>query len=216
MKRSEKVLRTLAEQVEPKRTALIVIDPQKDFCAIDGACARILGKDVSRIQGAVKRLNAFIQQARQVGLPVIWVREITANDKLRPNQKARHGERDGIVLAREGGDGINWYSEVIQPLPTERIVTKWHYDAFEDTDLDLLLSSKGITTLLFTGFVANVCVETSARHGYMKGYYIVLVSDCTESYTQQEYESTVFNIKNYFGKVVTSSELIKTWEAMTG
>ena len=50
----------------------------------------------------------------------------------------------------------------------------------------------------------------------MKGYYIVLVSDCTESYTQQEYESTVFNIKNYFGKVVTSSELIKTWEAMTG
>lgn len=212
---SEKILMTLAEQIEPKHTALIVIDPQKDFCATDGAVAKFLGKDVSRFQDAVKRLNPFIQKTRQVGVPIIWVRLVHVNDKSRPNIKARHAERGNIVAARADSDGINWYSEVIQPLPTEHVVTKWHYDAFEDTELDLLLRSKGITTLLFTGFATNICVETSARHGYIKGYYIVLVSDCTDAHTRQEYESTVFNIKNYFGKVATSNEVVEIWETAT-
>ena len=68
--------------------------------------------------------------------------------------------------------------------------------------------------MLLTGFVANVCVETVARHGYIKGYYIVLVSDCTDASTQHEHESAVFNIKNYFGKVATSFEITKIWESM--
>jgi len=211
---AEKLLRTLAEQVEPKHTALLIIDPQKDFCAPDGALARIFRQDVSRIPDAVKRLNIFIQRARQAGVLVVWVRLVISDDKRRPNVKAMRGDGDAIMVAREGSDGINWYSEIVQPLPTEHIVTKWSYDAFADTELDLLLSSKGVKTLLFTGFATNVCVETTARDGYIKGYYVVLVSDCTEAYTRQEYESAVFNIKTYFGKVATSSEIIRIWESV--
>ena len=209
---SQKILRTLAEQIEPKHTAVIVIDPQKDYCATDGALARILGRDVSRLQEAVKRLNPFIQKTRQVGLPVIWVRTIAVDDKMRPSQKAIKGEGDEVVIVREDGDGKSWYSEVIKPLSSEHIITKYNYDAFENTELDLLLRSKGIETLLFIGVTANVCVETSARHAFIKGYYVVLVSDCTDSPTRQEYESAVFNIENYFGKVATSNEVIKIWE----
>jgi len=211
---AEKLLRTLAEQVEPKHTALLIIDPQKDFCAPDGALARIFRQDVSRIPDAVKRLNIFIQRARQAGVLVVWVRLVISDDKRRPNVKAMRGDGDAIMVAREGSDGINWYSEIVQPLPTEHIVTKWSYDAFADTELNLLLSSKGVKTLLFTGFATNVCVETTARDGYIKGYYVVLVSDCTEAYTRQEYESAVFNIKTYFGKVATSSEIIRIWESV--
>ena len=211
---AEKLLRTLAEQVEPKHTALLIIDPQKDFCAPDGALARIFRQDVSRIPDAAKRLNIFIQKARQAGVLVVWVRLVISDDKRRPNAKAMRGDGDAIMVAREGSDGINWYSEIVQPLPTEHIVTKWSYDAFADTELDLLLSSKGVKTLLFTGFATNVCVETTARDGYIKGYYVVLVSDCTEAYTRQEYESAVFNIKTYFGKVATSSEIIRIWESV--
>ncbi len=212
---SQKILRTLAEQIEPEHTAVIVIDPQKDYCATDGAMARFQGKDVSRIQEAVKRLNPFIQKARQVGLPVIWVRTISVDDKMRPNQKATHGVGDEVVVVREDGDGKNWYSEVIKPLSTEHIITKYNFDAFENTELDLLLRSKGIETLLFVGVTTNVCVETSARHAYIKGYYVVLVSDCTDAITQRAYESALFNIEKYFGKVATSSELVKIWGAPT-
>ncbi len=213
---SPKILKILAEQIEPEHTAVIVIDPQKDYCATDGAMAKIQGKDVSRIQEAMKRLNPFIQKARQVGLPVIWIRTIAVADKMRPSQKAMYGEGDEIVLVREDGDGISWYSEVIKPLSNEHIITKWNFDAFENTELDLLLRSKGIETLLFVGVTTNVCVETSARHAFIKGYYVVLVSDCTDATTQRAYESALFNIEKYFGKVATSNELIKIWGTPTG
>ena len=68
--------------------------------------------------------------------------------------------------------------------------------------------------MLFTGFATNVCVETTARDGYIKGYYVVLVSDCTEAYTRQEYESAVFNIKTYFGKVATTNDVIRIWKSV--
>ena len=69
-----------------------------------------------------------------------------------------------------------------------------------------------IKTLLLTGFITNVCVETCARHAYIKGYYVVVVSDCTDAATEREYESTLFNIKTYFGKVVSSEEIKRTLE----
>ena len=107
---------------------------------------------------------------------------------------------------------IEWYNEMIPPKNSEPIVRKWHYDAFEDTELDLLLKTNGIKTLLMTGFISNVCVETTARHGFIKGYYIVAVSDCTDAPTKQEYESAMYNIRIYFGKVATSREITALWK----
>ncbi|MFC2032013.1 cysteine hydrolase family protein [Chloroflexota bacterium] len=210
------LLKTLEEQVEPKHTALIIIDTQEDFCAGDGACARF-GWDVSQIQDAVKQLSTLIHEAIEAGVAVIWVRTSFTIDRMRPNYIAMSGagkmvSRKGeLLILEEGSDGTRWYSEMSQPLPDEYIITKWHYDAFEDTNLDILLQSNGVRTLLFTGVLSNVCVEISARHGFIKGYYIVLVSDCTASFTQSEYDSAVFNIKSCFGTVCTGSELAKIW-----
>ncbi len=206
----KEILLTLNEQVQPKHTALLIVDPQKDFCASEGKIARLLGLDVSRIQAAVRRLNPFIRKAREAGLLVVWTRSLDSPGMMMPNQKARSAERQ-IDIAVEGSDGASWYSEMTKPLPDEYITTKRNYDGFDNTELDLLLHTNGIKTLVFTGFMANVCVETTARHGYIKGYYIILVSDCTDCPMQQDHESTIHNIERYFGKVVTSSELIKIW-----
>ncbi len=70
--------------------------------------------------------------------------------------------------------------------------------------------------MVLTGFVTNICVETSARHAYGKGYYVVLVSDCTDTFTQREYESAVYNIGHHFGKAATSSELLEIWGTAGG
>lgn len=212
----QEILGTLEEQIDPKHTALVVIDPQNDFCATDGAAARLMGSDVSRIQSAIQPLNSFIKMAREAGLMIVWTRSLVDPDKARPSFKARSFMLDAkvkdIEVVREGSDGAEWYSEVVKPLPDEYVITKYHYDAFEDTDLALLLGSREIKTLLMTGFLTNVCVETTARHGYIKGYYIVVVSDCTETATEQEYEATLYNIKKFFGKVATSGEIKKVWD----
>jgi nicotinamidase-related amidase len=208
---TEKLLKTLDEVADPAHSAIIIIDPQHDFCSERGAMAQRFGFDMKEIKEAVPRLNAFIETCRKADVPVIWVREIFADDKMHANQKALWGSGDEIWLIREDGKGIDWYEGMTNPKPGERVITKWQYDAFEDTDLHLLLQGRGIKTLLMTGFTTNVCVETTARHGYIKGYHIVLVSDCTSAPTQAEYDSGVFNIKTYFGKVATSEELAKSW-----
>jgi ureidoacrylate peracid hydrolase len=192
---------------------LVIIDPQECFCAGKRETpAGPIGGDVSGIQAAVQRLNPFIQKAREIGMMVVWTRSVLAAGKIRPSHRFRRSSTGDIPIAREGSDGVNWYSGIVKPLPNEYIITKRHYDAFEDTELDLLLQSNGIKTLILTGFTTNVCVETTARHGYIKGYWIILVSDCTDAPTQREYESAIFNIEKYFGKVATSSEIVETWE----
>jgi nicotinamidase-related amidase len=211
MEMREEILKTFEEQVDPKHVALIIADAQKDFLASDGAMAKDLGIDVSRMQNAVPRLNRFIHAARRVGIMIVWTKGIIVTDRSMPNYRLQWGEGSNIKVVRCGTDGVEFYSGMTQPLSTEYVITKWNYDAFENTDLDLLLRSNGIKTLLLTGFGTNVCVESTARHGFTRGYYIVLVSDCTDTITQQEYEATIFNIKNYFGIVASSEEIMKAW-----
>lgn len=206
-----KLYHTLDEVAAPEHSALIIIDAQHDFCSQRGAMAQRFGFDMKEIREAVPRLNALIERCRAEGVLVVWVREIFSDRKMHPNQKALWGAGEDIWLIREDGPGIDFYEDMIEPLPGEPVITKWQYDAFEDTDLDLLLKSKGVETLLMTGFTTNVCVETTARHGYIKGYYVVLVEDCAGAPTPAEHEAGVFNIRTYFGHVATSDELGETW-----
>jgi nicotinamidase-related amidase len=207
----EKLLKSLQDVVDPAHSALIIVDPQHDFCSERGAMAQRFGFDMKDIRAAVPRLNALIELCRERGIYVVWIREVFSDAKLHNNQKALWGGGKDIWLIAEGGKGVDWYEGMIAPADGEPVITKWQYDGFEDTDLHLVLQSRGIKTLLMTGFTTNVCVETTARHGYIKGYYIALVSDCAGAPTAAEHESGIFNIKTYFGHVTTSDALAKLW-----
>ena len=207
---AEEVLFTLEEWVNPQHTALLIVDPQNDFCASDGAMAK-KGADLSRIQAAAPRLNKFITGVRKIGMPVIWVQVMDRPDKMLPSRRAVQKIYE-VKPNTEKDYGRMWYPPVGAPEPGESIITKYHYDAFQDTDLNIILKTKGIKTVLVTGFTTTVCVETACRHGYINGYYIVLVSDCTDERSQKQYESTIDNIRTFFGKVATSDELLKIWK----
>ena len=210
-------LNTLEEQIAPEHTALLVIDPQNDFCSSEGAVVRLMGWDPSRIQAAVPRLNRFIELAREQGVMVVWTRSLVEPLRARPSFQARgfmqEAERRLIKPVESDSRGSDWYGEMTRPLPGEIVIPKYHYDAFEDTSLDLLLSGSGIKTILTTGFTTNVCVETTSRHGYIKGYYVVVVSDCTEAPTQAEHEAAVFNLGAYFGRAATAETIERIWKA---
>lgn len=206
----------LAELAVPSRSAVIVIDPQHDFCSEEGALAQRFGFDMGEIQRTVPKLNEFIETARRHGALVVWVREVFADSKLRASHRSLWGSGDDIWLIREGSKGVEWYEGMVPPRTDEPVVTKWQYDAFEDTDLTLLLESRGISTVLMTGFTTNVCVETSARHAYIKGYQVILVTDCCNATTREEHEGAIFNIGTYFGRLTTADELEKVWNATEG
>lgn len=205
------ILKTLEKQVDPFHTALLIVDVQKDFCSEDGAMASLFGADVSRIYKIMPILNEFIEEARRHHVFVVWLKEECVPDQVSPNYKAIHGDASELNVVIKGSDGAGFFDQVVRPLDNEPIVIKENYDGFEGTDLHAILQSRGIKTLLMTGFTTNVCVETTARHGYLKGYYIVMVSDCSSAYDSVEHESSLLNIRRYFGKVATSDEISAIW-----
>ena len=101
----------------------------------------------------------------------------------------------------------------VRPLSDEVIVTKHRYGAFENTDLDLVLRSNRIKSVIITGVATNVCCETTARQAFMKDYYVLFTSDCCATYSQAQHDATLFNIDQFFGQVVTSDEIMACWPA---
>ncbi len=199
----------------PSRTALVIVDPQNDFCHPEGAMAKDEGLDVGRVLATVGSLNRLIETARAAKVPVVWVRESFDARRMRPNQQARWCDESGRVnVVGAGTWGAEFYSGVTAPLEGEPVITKWHYDAFEATELDLLLRAMGRDCLVVAGYITNVCVETTVRRAYILGYYVTVPKDCTQCYLQTAHEASLASIAAFFGDVVSSDEIVKLWGSM--
>jgi ureidoacrylate peracid hydrolase len=91
------------------------------------------------------------------------------------------------------------------------VVTKHRYSGFVGTELDMVLRSHGIKTVVMTGEATNVCVETTARDAFMRDYYVAFVSDCTASGSQAAHDATLVTMGRHFGTVLTSDDIVSTW-----
>lgn len=205
------MLTTLEEKVDPSHAALIVVDMQNDFCHSDGAIAK-QGRGVSLSQQIMPKLLNLLSQARKENLAIIFIRGINndwAQSEVKLEQRMRANPEKYAVPCQEGTWGAEFYQ--VSPQPSECIITKQRYSAFINTNLDLILRSQGIKTLIMTGVQTNACVESTARDGFMRDYYIVFAKDCTATEHLRDHEATLRNIQNLFGIVVTSEKVIAAW-----
>ena len=110
----------------------------------------------------------------------------------------------------------SWGADFYQVTPTadEPVITKYRYSGFSDTNLDLVLRSKGVSSLIMTGVASNNCVECTARDGFMRDYYIVFVDDCTAATNQAIHAATLANMDSLFGVVVQSQQILEEWRAI--
>jgi ureidoacrylate peracid hydrolase len=118
-----------------------------------------------------------------------------------------------LNTCREGSWGAEFY-EGISPLPSERVVIKHRYSAFINTDLNTVLKARGIQSVLVCGVASNVCVETTARDGYMYDYYVTMIDDCSAAYDARLHMGTLENIRRHFGLVASSHQIIETWSGL--
>jgi ureidoacrylate peracid hydrolase len=203
------MLRTLAEKVAPEHTALLVVDVQRDFCASDGAFGA-LGRDLSRVQDMLPALEGLVDSARIAGVRVIFLRYAqTPATESEVHLEQRGRGRADIAYCQEGTAGVEFYR--IEPMPDETVVTKHRYSGFINTDLDLILRSGGIRTLVMTGVATNGCVEATARDGFMHDYYIVFAADGAATYSPELHNATLTNVRDAYGVVATCAELAEIW-----
>ncbi len=199
--------------VEPLRTAVVVVDIQNDFVHDEGKGAR-MGGDMTEAQAAVVQINRLIECGRAVGAQIIYARIEHAPETDRPNYRARYLQRGfdpQDLLCATGTWGADFYAPLFQPQGREAVVTKFGYDAFQDTALNAILASRGIETLIVTGVVTNLCVQTTAEHGFGLGYTIVIPRDATAGDDDAAHEAALRNLGAYFGVVVSTDEIIEAW-----
>lgn len=195
------------ELISPTHSAVLVIDNQNDSCHPDGVYARS-GRDISLRQKAAHNTAEFIKEVRKYKVPVIFIR-VSNNKWTNSPAWTRQPRTEGAQACQEGTWGEQFYA--VEPLPGDPIVTKHRYSAFMGTDLDMILRSHRIETLIVTGGGTQACVEATVRDGFMMDYNIVVVSDCCGTPSIEEHEPALKRMANLCGLVVESGELLKTW-----
>ena len=193
---------------DPKCTALIVIDMQRDFIE-PGGFGEALGNDVSQLEVAVPVVGSLLDLARRLSMVIIHTRESHLLDlsdcppskRSRGNPIYRIGDQGpmGRVLIR--GEPGNDIVPELQPIKGEIVIDKPGKGAFYGTGLHVHLQQLGITHLMFSGVTTEVCVQTSMREANDRGYECLLIEDATASYFPNFKESTLQMIQAQGGIV---------------
>ena len=186
---------TLAERVEvdPDRTALIVVDMQNDFCRPEG---KLFVPDAPATVPAIQRLLAL---ARQHRMPVFFTQ-----DWHQPGDPE-------FAIWGEHARADTWGAEIIdelKPLPGERVVRKVRYDAFYGTSLDHELRLAGADTLIICGTVANICVHYTAASAALRWYRVVIPTDAISALTPFDMEAALRQVAFLFKGLLTRSDAI--------
>jgi len=186
--------------VDPRTTAVIVIDMQNAFVA-EGATYETPGA-----RTMIPRLERILAFAREREMPIIW----TQSDHSAPHS--------GIMLKkfptiRE--DKYLWKGQpsfelhpAMKPQPGDFRVVKHKYDAFFETDLDSILRNQGIKQVIIVGTATNVCCESTARSAFFRDYGVAFPSDCNASFDEGMHQATLKTLDMFFGRVMTTEELL--------
>ena len=187
--------------VDPRSTAVIVIDMQNAFVA-KGATYETPGA-----RTMIPKLERILAFAREHEMPIIW----TQSDHSAPYS--------GIMLKKfptiredkylwQGDPSFELYPEMA-PRAGEFRVVKHKYDAFFETNLDAILRNQSIKTVVIVGTATNVCCESTARSAFFRDYCVAFPSDCNASFDDSMHQATLKTLDMFFGRVMTTDELLQ-------
>ena len=199
-------------EFDVERTALVIIDMQRDFVEPGGFGAS-LGNDVTRLQAIIPTVRRVLDAWRAVDGLVIHTRESHLPDlsdcppakRLRGAPTLRIGDRGPMGRVLIVGEPGNQIVPELAPVDGEIVIDKPGKGAFHDTGLHETLQEFGITHLIFMGVTTEVCVQTSMREANDRGYDCLLVEDGTESYFDEFKAATL--------AMITAQGAIVGWTA---
>jgi nicotinamidase-related amidase len=196
--------------MDPKTTALVLIEFQNDFTTEGGTLHGAVQGVMDSTHMLANTVEA-VKQARELGATIVFM-PISFTDDYHELTGNPYGILKGVVDTKSFRKGT-WGAEIVdvlKPHPEDIIVEgKRGLCGFASTNLDFILRSRGIQTVALGGFLTNVCVESTMRTAYEKGYDVITLVDCTAATSEEEQRFAVE--KNYpmFSRPLHHGEFIE-------
>ena len=204
--------------LDTARTALIVVDMQNAYCS-KGGYLDLAGFDVSGSPPVIAETRRTIDACRSAGIPIIYLQmgfEADARDVGGPGSPMwhksnalkymrAHPEMAGKLLTR--GTWDHAIVDELTPAKDDIVIPKVRYSGFPGTNLEQILASRRIETVLVCGVASNVCVESTIRDAHHREYFPVMITDATMAAGPGQQEATEFNVATFFGWLATGPEL---------
>jgi ureidoacrylate peracid hydrolase len=195
--------------IDPKTTALLLIEYQNDFTSEGGALHAGV-KPVMENTNMLANTAHAATRARAAGVTVMFA-PISFAKGYREITSEPYGILKGVVGANAFIRGT-WGAEIVDSLspgPEDIIIEgKRGLDTFASTNLEFILRSRGIKTLVVAGFLTNCCVESTARTGYEKGFSVVALSDCAATLSEEEQSFTFEKNLPMFARILTHKQFL--------
>ncbi len=195
--------------IDPRRTALVVVDMQNGFMRADVANAYC-----AMAEHVVPKVNQLAGALRQAGGSIYWIQNtFDANCETEwsiMQEMATPMARAKRAAAMSEGTVGNQLWPALDVQPADEVVRKYRYSAFiqGSSDLPQRLRARGLDTVLITGTVTNVCCESSARDAMMLNFRTIMVSDGCAAVTDAEHAASLIAFYLQFGDVLTTDEVI--------
>lgn len=187
------------ERLDPRRTALVVIDVVA-FFALENAYTRGIVPQVNRLAGGL----------RAAGGTVAWV--VPGEPPRAPAYDEFYGPRVAAAYRTAGGSGPlrDRLWSALDARDEDLYAEKTAPSAFFPgrSDLPGLLEPRGVDTLLVTGTLTNVCVESTVRDASTLGYRVVLVADACAAGRDADHNATLHVVYRSFGDVRPTDEVL--------
>lgn len=175
--------------VEPRSTALVIVDMQHDFVDTDGALP------VPGAAETVPRIRRLLDWARQRGMTVVYTQD--THDP---------GDPQWSIWPRHVARGTSGWQIVddLAPRAGERVFEKARYDGFYGTGLDHALRVAGVDTLIICGTVANICVHYTAASAGLRWYRVIHPVDALSALTEFDMEAALRQASLLFQATLTT------------
>jgi nicotinamidase-related amidase len=195
--------------IDPKTTALVLIEYQNDFTSEGG----VLHGAVSAVMagtGMLANTRDIVAAARAAGVTVMHA-PISFAEGYNEISSHPYGILKGVVDGKAFVKG-SWGAAIVDelaPVGSDIVIEgKRGLDTFASTNLDFILRSKGITTLILGGFLTNCCVESTMRSGYENGYRVITLTDCVAGTSTEEHENALKYDFPMFSVPMSSADVI--------
>lgn len=196
--------------IDPTTTAVVLIEYQNDFTSpggvLHGAVEEVMNK--TDMLGKTSRV---VEAAREAGATIMHA-PITFKPGYSEISSHPYGILKGVVDGNAFVKG-EWGAEIVTDLaPADGDIVvegKRGLDTFASTNLDFMLRSKGITTIVLGGFLTNCCVESTMRSGYENGYEVITLTDCAAATSVEEHDNAIAFDFPMFSKPMTADEFLE-------